>query len=105
MPRDPLYFPRLQVELLHDSLGSVSSCQAWRTHSRSAMIQATERRGAKTLRTLSVTLYGDHRVVATKRVSGVAWDEVEHQMASWFSAHWRYQGWLLELRSVAEVAA
>ena len=102
---ETIFLPRLGIELSHDALSSIQSCQVWRCCSATAKIEATKRSAPKTLCTMTVTLYGYHRVVAVKRVTGVAMDECEHQILTWIEAMEHLHGWWGELRAVAEVAA
>lgn len=102
---EPLPLHRLGITLSHDSLSSIQSCQAWRFWSSSAKIEATQRSGVKTLCTMTLTLYGYHRVVDVKRVTGVAMDECEHQILTWISARPFLHGWWAELRCLQEAAA
>jgi hypothetical protein len=99
---------RLGIDLQPSKLSDDSSCQTWATHTRYVKLDALERAGTNghpTLRTLVFTAYGDHGIVAMKRISALHWPTADHVLCSWIEARPFLHGWLLELRASAEVAA
>lgn len=93
-----LHFPRLNLAVYQTYIIP----NRWALFSDSAMIECSIH---GRLRTMIVSLYGEHGLVAIKRCTGVAWDEIDHRLFSWFEARPSYFGWLLEMRALEEVAA
>ncbi len=95
---DSIHFTRLNLTILPTHTIE----NRWALFAQSGLIECSQ--NGRLLRCV-VSLYGDADLVAVERFDGVAWDEIEHRVLTWFRDRPHLAGWLAEMQMLEEVAA